>query len=433
MGVKRASPPAVPSTGSRAARTVAVLLVFLFLSVSVVSVSAQDKPPDQPKKDEQTKPKPPDEPKKDEQPQANPPAQPKENEQPQPNPADRKPPSFMYRSGHIEVGDKVSIFYRVSPSRGEPLKKLLEKWITSEGRVDWEKELHMFVVTDKKENIDLMEKLVEVLETPEPQVMIEAQIVEVTMDSDLQLGLEGEWNRPGTNKAFVRDVEQTFNPTAYLQSLFPGSLPYQGSYFRVYTDGDSRGTLDLRVRSLIERGKAKILSQPRVLVASGQTATIMSGQKVPLATVTTQNNVVSVSVMLQDVNITLTVTPIVIGKDYIQMVIEPQVQAVSGYSQVQGISTPLISTRRAKTEVVIRDEQQISIGGLMREETVETTRGIPLLCDIPLIGYLFESQRHEYHKTDILFQIRPIINQESSEQPARMIVPPGLSGGDDGK
>jgi type IV pilus assembly protein PilQ len=284
----------------------------------------------------------------------------------------------------------------------------------------------MFVVTDTTENVDLMEKLVEVLETPEPQVMIEAQIVECTVDSDLQLGIETDWGAGA--ETFLQSAEQAFNPTAYLQSLFPGSLPYQGSYFRMYTTGHSRGTLDIRVRSLIERGKARILSQPRVLVASGQTASITSGQKVPLATVTTQNNIVSVSVVLQDVNISLTVTPIVIGKDYIQMVIEPQVQTVSGYSEVQGISTPLISTRRAKTEVVIKDGQQISIGGLMREQNNLTTRGIPILCDIPLLGYLFESQREVYHKSDILFQIRPIISDGSSEQPERMIVPPGLSG-----
>lgn len=342
-------------------------------------------------------------------------------EEPQPPP---QQPSFIVRKGRVERGDMVTVFYHVGHNRGQMLQPLLQKFLTpGVGTIDLSEPLHLMAITDKKDNIALLESVVATLDVPDDQILIEASIIEKTIDSDFQIGAEMSFTRT-TN--LLKDYTQFFDPNDFLTNLTsrpPLDTRFQGSTLHFKTTG-SGGTLDFRLRTLIQRGQARILSKPSILVLNGHDAHIISGQKVPIPSVAFVNNQFNVNVTYQDVNIELSVSPHIIGQEYIDLDITPKVSAVIGQEDIQGVLVPTISSREAKTEVVVRgDGEPVYIGGLVREEEILETRGIPLLMDAPLLKYLFSKQEKSLKKTEIVFILKPYIVRSTGAYNPRLIEP----------
>lgn len=360
-----------------------------------------------------------------------------------PPPAVPPPPEkseIIYEKGRIEKDGMVTLFYRVGHNRGTVLKPLLERWKTPQGFVEAREELHLLVVSDTKENISLLEKVLEILDTPEPQILVETRVVEVTTDEDFQFGLETnflpkfrKYHQPGTDpiilaQTFLQEVGDRFNPAAYLEATRPGgpgASYFQGATIRFETAStDNTGFMSFTLRALLETGKAQILSNPRILVASGEKATIVSGAEVPIQTVNFANGQTNVNVFFKPVEITLSVEPHVIGQDFVHLKVSSQVQDIIAQQEIQGVQTPILSKRSADTEVTVRDGEMIVIGGLKRQRDVKTERGVPFLGDIPILGHLFKSTRREGTQSELIFYLRPIIVKDTGENVQEIIQPP---------
>lgn len=344
-----------------------------------------------------------------------------------PPPAGNPPPtepSYIVRKGRVERGDMVTVFYHVGHNRGQLLQPFLMKFVTpGVGTIEVSEPLHLMAITDKKDNIALVESVLAALDVPDQQVLIEASIIEKTIDSDFQIGTESSFTRT-TN--LLKDYVQFFDPNDFLSSLTarpPLDNRFQGSTFHFRTTG-SGGTLDLRLRTLLQRGQARILSKPKILVKNGHDARIVSGQKVPIPTVAFVNNQFNVNVTYQDVNIELSVTPHIIGREYVELDILPKVAAVIRQEPIQGVLVPVISTREAKTAVVVRgDGEPVYIGGLVREEEIMEVRGLPILMDAPLLKYLFSKEQKALKKTEIVFILKPYIVGQTGVYNPRLIEP----------
>ncbi|MBI3096974.1 MAG: type II and III secretion system protein [Planctomycetes bacterium] len=349
-------------------------------------------------------------------------------------------PGFMFEKGRIEKDGIVTLFYRIGHDRGAVIKPLLERWKTPQGSIETQEKLHILMVSDVKENIPLLEKVLEILDAPEPQVLIETRVIEVTTDEDFQFGLEtnfvprfrqygAEADAFRIAQVFMQEIGDRFNPADFLEATRPGGPGanfFQGATIRFATAStDNTGLMSFTLRALLDTGKAQILSNPRILVASGDSATITSGAQVPIQTTNFQNNQTYITVDFKPVNITLTVGPHIIGEQYVHLKVSSKVEDIIATQQIQGVQTPIISSRSADTEVTVKDGEMIVIGGLKRHRDLRSERGVPLLGSIPILGHLFKSTRHEGTQSELIFYLRPlIIRGETGENIQQIIQPP---------
>ncbi len=320
-------------------------------------------------------------------------------------------PPVVYEKGRVEAGDMVTVYYTVGHDHGKHLKPFLEQHLTpGVGKLIESEPLHLLAITDKKERIQLIDGLLRILDVPAPQIMIEVTVFEKVITSDFQIGVEGDYTDNHISPQRPHILE-SFNPRDFL--LQSPSSPFQGSTFRFYTSRKLPGGLDLRMRLLMERGQARILSKSKILVQSGSTADISTGQRVPIPTLTFAGTQPLRGFNLVDVDLKLKVTAHTLGPEFVHLEIHPEVSAVVRFDLFPDVgAVPVIATRKANTSVTTQDGELIVIGGLVQDRKVQSTRGIPILMDMPILGYFFRREEENTEKTEIVFYLRPFLVRE---------------------
>jgi type II secretory pathway component GspD/PulD (secretin) len=267
------------------------------------------------------------------------------------------------------------------------------------------------------------------LDRPIPQVYVEARVVEITHDSNFELGFDVSFDKaPTGDDTFFRSGTGVFNPDSFLQSLLPGTRPFQGSTLKFGLTGDDAkkyGSLDYAIRALQERGNAEILSEPSIIATQGELASIITGQQTPVQSGEIQGTLSIVRTTFVDTGIRLDITPLLIGKDFVKLDVRPSVTQVTSFIVIAagGITSPIISKREANSIVSMRDGQMLVIGGLYSTNKIREYRQVPFLGDIPGLGYFFRSNRERDVKSELIFFIRPHIIHEWQE--AAVLIPPG--------
>jgi len=170
------------------------------------------------------------------------------------------------------------------------------------------------------------------------------------------------------------------------------------------------------LRAIAESGKLEVLSRPTILARNNQQATITVGQQVPLITNVRYDNFGNQinSITYQDVGIILRVTPFITSDGLIEMIVAPEIsnlsdQTVSVSTGTNAVGAPVINRRSADTVVVTPDAKTVVIGGLMQDNKTERVTKIPVLGDIPGVGFLFRRKIKESQKTELLIFLTPHI------------------------
>jgi type II secretory pathway component GspD/PulD (secretin) len=181
------------------------------------------------------------------------------------------------------------------------------------------------------------------------------------------------------------------------------------------------------LKALDTNGDVNILSAPHILTLNNQEASILVGQKFPLlkSTVSTETGSITGSTLdkYQDIGVQLNVVPQISGENYINLILHP---AVSSYTTtVQALSStgqkmaeyPIILTREADTQLLIKDGETIVMGGLIKDEKSVDIIGLPFLKDIPILGFLFQHRETKIKKIDLLIFITAKIIKETDFSP----------------
>jgi type II secretory pathway component GspD/PulD (secretin) len=342
-----------------------------------------------------------------------------------------------FEKGRTERDGLVTVVYDLSHTPGaapniqglEEFQKLLAPFLTAgKGRVDVSNRLSALTLTDTKENIAFVERMLHLLHSPDQPIMIEARVVELRWDKDLQIGIQGDlnnlagvWTQPAGSEALLQEVRTRLNPTAAL-----GLTPFQGSTFRFARSSGQQGSIGALVQTFLERGKAQILSQPRVLVRADQTATLFSGDDVPYpASITLQPVTGNVTTYAyKNAGVKLMVTPHVAAPGQVSLKLNPEVTSIFGYVEITpGTQAPQFTVRSVNTELLVRDGQEVVIGGLYRRDKSTIRRGLPFLMDIPVFGYLFGRYEEAEVIQEVLFFIKPTVIRSEREMPRGGFVP----------
>ncbi|MBK8175518.1 MAG: type II secretion system secretin GspD [Rhodospirillales bacterium] len=236
------------------------------------------------------------------------------------------------------------------------------------------------------------------------QVLIEATILEVTLNDTLQYGVEWFF-KYGSNKIAL---SQSNSPrissigSDIAASIFPG-------FSYVLSPGDSVKAV---VNALDQVSDLNVLSSPQVFVLDNQTATLTVGQEVPIqtrsqqSTVTDTANIVN-SIEYKDTGVILNVTPRVNAGGLVTMEISQEVSNVSNEASAGGIDSPTINQRKVETTVAVQGGETVALGGLITDRRENTSSGIPWLSRLPWIGWLFGTKSETAGRTELLVLITP--------------------------
>ena len=265
----------------------------------------------------------------------------------------------------------------------------------------------IMVITDE-ETSEYVSQVITNLDRPKPQVLINVVFLEVTYANGLDVGVQGRYGTPGSFGSYVQDFSG--------MPGIPGTSKQDGTFS--YTPPKPDDNWSVTLRALAQTGKMEILSRPSIMARNNQQATILVGKQVPLITSVrydTFGNQMN-GITYQNVGIQLVVTPFITSSGMVEMIVAPSISAIS--SETVAISTttnnstvgaPVINTRSADTVVVTPDGHTVIIGGLMQNEKSDNVSKVPLLGDIPGLGFLFRRTVKTSAKTELMIFLTPHI------------------------
>ncbi|VAX36090.1 hypothetical protein MNBD_UNCLBAC01-984 [hydrothermal vent metagenome] len=279
--------------------------------------------------------------------------------------------------------------------------KVTELLTKNIGRVEFDVRSNKLIVTDVPEKILQVEKLISTLDDKEKVVFIEAKILQVVLSDQQKMGVDWEGIVANYKNLNLK------------------------SNFDVLESSDKRGTVSVGTLSddnytalleaLEEEGATNILSNPRITVTNNNAAKILVGSTEPYITSTTITpssgpTTTSESVNFIEVGVKLYVTPTIHRGGFITMNIKPEVSSVIRTVTTSNNNTiPVVETSEAETTVMVKDGVTIVIGGLIKDETIDSEKKIPLLGDIPLLGRAFKNTNHFSRKTELVIFLTPKI------------------------
>ena len=292
------------------------------------------------------------------------------------------------------------VIYDCKYVQASTLRRVLEEFITSEGMVSESAESDQLVVSDRRDNIGILKQIIEKLDKPVPQILVEARIVELSMDSDFEK--EINLYLQDTDLPAASDGSSPGQIGSLLKVAGAGVTDKQGGIFDTQIWEDGGQSLSAFLRYLETNGKAKILSAPNLIIQRGKEGSIVTGEEVPILSQTSSSGGVTTSTEFKSVGIKLSVKPTMIAGDRVRLEVNPEVSTVTDFIDAGGVSNPIIAVRQARTELEVRDGQLISMAGLLQSTELDTKRRTPILSEIPLLGTLFKSDRRQSEQTQLI-------------------------------
>jgi YD repeat-containing protein len=330
---------------------------------------------------------------------------------------------FVYECQHISA---------------ETFAKTIEPFLSVNGEISDSEDSDLVVITDEKERIKRLKQIAESIDRPVRQVLVSASVVAFQITDGFEKDISLQYNQfrnlidesgsassstttysyDGSDN-LVSEVSQALSP-AYgglasggavdlaeriLSAVVPSggnpaSLSGQSSY--VYYDPDEQAIFSAFLTFLDSSGTARILSSPSLIMRRGHTGNILSGEDIPI-TKSTQNSAgTNYSVDYKSVGIKLRVTPESIFDERVVLEVSPEVSNIIRYEESAAGRNPVIAIRNASTKLEINDGCMVSIGGLLREEQIETKKQVPILGRIPILGILFRASSSEKIRSQLV-------------------------------
>jgi general secretion pathway protein D len=291
-------------------------------------------------------------------------------------------------------------------------------------RITSDKPTNALVVLSSGRDFEALKEVVRELDVPRRQVFIEAVILELNVGDGLDLGTSFHGGLPfgedddgvvfgGVQGSDLKslDLKTLASATGLIGGLIGAPLPNSTELF-----GQSIPSYAVLFQALAKSSNVNVLSSPHILATNNEEAEIAVGQNIPFQggvnfggfgqTPGGGSSFGQVSIQRQDIELSMKITPIINASDMVRLKIEQQIQDVGDKDPVLG---PTWTKRKIKTTVVVRDQQSVVIGGLISDRTSYTESKVPLLGDIPILGYLFKYTKRDKRKTNLLLLLTPYV------------------------
>ena len=294
------------------------------------------------------------------------------------------------------------------------------KVLSSRGNISADKRTSSIVVYDVPAIFPYIEKLLETLDKPTPQVLIEARIVEINTSDAVDLGIQWGLNfKPTTDLMSIGGFSGlgsgTFTGKKFLVDL-PGSVGAgsgSGFTFGIINPARTMG-LDLQLGALETVSKGKIISSPRIVTIDSEKAKIMQGTSEPFPQVSGTSGGISTS--FKDVALTVEVTPHITPDGSVTMEISVVKEDILGQVNIGGSQVPRTSKVESKTKVLVQNGETIVIGGVHKKTETDADSGVPGLKNIPVLGWLFKNKSVSERTNELMIFITPRIIENSKSK-----------------
>src|SRR6266571_2546293 len=338
--------------------------------------------------------------------------------------------------------------YQFSYARAKETVPLIASQLASKDPPQVYERTNIFFFRETRGNIDNIRKLLVQIDKPTKQVMIEARLVEVTANPKQSYGINWAGTFGGSNNAQTfkfagsglgsAAIVQSTNPVTgqVTSSIQPSTLPT----VRTDTNGHLAGVDFLRdaehglaalggqfailsipqmsatLRFLNEDNDAEFLANPRLVTADNQQAKIEISRNQPVPQLNfNEQTATAVFGGFQDKKFgnTLIVTPSINKDNFVTMKVKPEISNKVGDSTFvfagATVSSPIIDTRTLESNVLIRSGDTLAIGGLLQDAVGKARNKVPLLGDVPVLGYLFQERLNNRVKRNLLVFVTPTI------------------------
>ncbi|MGD0624329.1 MAG: type IV pilus secretin PilQ [Thermodesulfobacteriota bacterium] len=302
--------------------------------------------------------------------------------------------------------------------------------LSSRGSVRFDDRTNTMIVRDIRARLDEVQNLIKRLDSPTPQVLIEARVVQALTSFTQSLGIQwggsynqtdgGSWMWGLTGNNPSAAAGWGFTPSAAGGSAstplimpsnfivnFPASTantPVGGAAISFGKLTGNLVNLDLRLQMGETDSTTRVIARPKLATLDNKEANIKQGEKIPYETTSQAGT----QVQFIDAVLSLTVTPHVTPDQSILMKVKVTRDARGTFrSPINQV--PSIDNREASTEVLVKDGETLVIGGIYQSETDEIQQGIPYLMKIPVLGWLFKNRETIDTKTELLIFITPTI------------------------
>ncbi|MDQ2858319.1 MAG: hypothetical protein M3R53_06665 [Candidatus Eremiobacteraeota bacterium] len=275
-----------------------------------------------------------------------------------------------------------------------------------------DRRLNAIILSGTPEVVAGLRAIIEKLDVPVQSVILETQIVELSDSAARNVGLDASPDGSGVVvNANGRSSSSTGASAGNGYTLGTGQL------------GSGAATLNALLYAQITQGNGRVIAKPRILAQSGQQASILTGDAIPILTnIAVQNVGTAAQVNYVNVGVNLQILPRVSSDGFVTSHIYSEVSSVTSFNP-QGI--PQISQRTANTTATVHDGDAFIIGGLLQDNELRNLSKIPFIGDLPLIGVFFRHVSTSHSQTNLYIVVTPhIVGGNTSASTVQPLVVP---------
>lgn len=320
---------------------------------------------------------------------------------------------------------------KLKNAKAKDLEESIKGLLSPRGRVNVVERNNALLVFDTRANIHEIRSAIKDLDVETYQVNIQAQLIQVDADALREVGVDWQFgvgsgsisslrDNPGKLPTAKSDFSMLGTSNQSAQSSSSGSSGSSGSgtggtdasvgsivggvagATTQFAFGLLNGNLAIAVANLVNNLRGEVLAKPQITTIDNTEARIFMGEQVPIRVLDANGRQ---AIQLQDAGTSLTVTPHVTADGRVLLDLNPEKNSF----RVDPNAGTILQKQSAKTSVVVNDGETVVIAGLTTKEETETETGVPLLKDIPLIGYLFKHTASATRKRDLIIFVTPHI------------------------
>lgn len=321
-------------------------------------------------------------------------------------------------------------------AKAKDLEPSIKGLLSPRGRINIVERNNALLIFDTRSNIMEVRAAVRDLDVETYQVNIQAQLIEVDADALREMGVDWQFGYGQVNLAQLRDNAGKLPTPAdgnvnMLGTSNPGGLSSTSSSSSSEASGGGvggvagataqfafgmlNGNLAVAVANLLRTARGEVVARPQITTLDNTEARIFMGEQVPIRVLDENGRQ---ALQLQDAGTSLQVTPHVTADGRVLLDLQPEKNSFRVDQAAGGV---ILQKQNAKTNVLVKDGETVVIAGLTTKEETEAESGIPLLKDIPIVGWLFKHRATQTRKRDLIIFVTPRIVATNSrkEDPAK--------------
>jgi type IV pilus assembly protein PilQ len=325
----------------------------------------------------------------------------------------------------LNAEQPVTFTKRLSYAKAGTMVNIARRFMSERGNIIVDERTNTMIIEEVPSKKDSLLRLIGSLDTATPQVLIEARIVETSINWSQSFGIvwSGNWytsrdstgnvitqhppNSGGSGSYPAHNFGNTTGWPNYGQGDFAVTLPPSSSNgFIDLVLGNTTGSffLDVRLAAMENSGRGRVLSAPRIVTQDNEKASIESGRQIPIRIATSDK----LSVVFVNATLKLDVTPQISADGNVNMTVDITNDSVDFANQDPGSPPPIIK-KEAKTVLKVRDGATAVIGGVFVTNEGISQSGLPFLSKIPVLGWLFKNRTKSRTNEELLIFLTPKI------------------------